>query len=138
MSAKKKSAPPRSPSRTATKAVKKKTSLGQAATASASPNVEDARPAVATVEGHLSSAPPGGKLSALAAAARVLGEEGRSMNCRALIESMAAKGYWTSPAGKTPNATLYAALLKEVTTKGEQSRFAKVDRGQFALRDARS
>ena len=75
-----------------------------------------------------------GKLSALDAAARVLGEEGRSMNCKELIETMAAKGYWKSPAGKTPSSTLYAALLKEVTTKGKESRFAKVDRGQFALR----
>jgi hypothetical protein len=74
-----------------------------------------------------------GKLSALDAAARVLGEEGRSMNCKELIETMAAKGYWTSPAGKTPASTLYASLLKEVTTKGQESRFAKVDRGQFAL-----
>jgi hypothetical protein len=35
-----------------------------------------------------------GKLSALDAAARVLGEEGRAMNCKELIETMAAKGYW--------------------------------------------
>ena len=75
-----------------------------------------------------------GKLSALDAAARVLGEEGRAMNCKELIETMAAQGYWKSPAGKTPASTLYAALLKEVTTKGKESRFAKVDRGQFALR----
>ena len=81
-----------------------------------------------------SSGRKSGKLSALAAAARVLGEEGRSMNCKELIETMAAKGYWKSPAGKTPASTLYAALLKEVTTKGKESRFAKVDRGQFALR----
>jgi hypothetical protein len=74
------------------------------------------------------------KLSALDAAAQVLGEEGRSMNCKELIETMATKGYWKSPAGKTPASTLYAALLKEVTTKGKESRFAKVDRGQFALR----
>jgi len=56
------------------------------------------------------------------------------MNCKELIETMAAKGYWKSPAGKTPASTLYAALLKEVTTKGKGSRFAKVDRGQFTLR----
>jgi len=75
-----------------------------------------------------------GKLSALDAAAQVLGEEARSMKCKELIETMAAKGYWKSPAGQTPASTLYAALLKEITTKGKESRFAKVDRGQFALR----
>jgi hypothetical protein len=77
------------------------------------------------------------KLSALDAAAKALGEAGASMNCKQLIETMAAKGYWTSPGGKTPHSTLYATLLKEITTKGAASRFAKVDPGQFALRDSR-
>ncbi len=44
---------------------------------------------------------------------------------------MAAQGYWTSPAGKTPHATLYAAILREITTKGKASRFAKAERGRF-------
>jgi hypothetical protein len=94
--------------------------------------VTTVRKARAATEGK-SAGRSSGKLSALDAAARVLGEEGRAMNCKALIETMAAKGYWTSPAGKTPASTLYASLLKEVTTKGQESRFAKVDRGQFAL-----
>ena len=46
---------------------------------------------------------------------------------------MAAKGYWTSPGGKTPAATLYSAVLKETRTKGTQSRFTKTGRGQFGL-----
>ncbi len=45
-------------------------------------------------------------LSALSAAARVLAETGKAMNCRQLIETMAARGYWTSPGGRTPEATL--------------------------------
>jgi hypothetical protein len=28
------------------------------------------------------------------------------MTCKELIGAMAAKGYWTSPGGKTPEATL--------------------------------
>ena len=47
---------------------------------------------------------------------------------------MAIKGYWTSPGGKTPSATLYSALLREIDTKGNASRFVKVGKGQFALR----
>jgi hypothetical protein len=47
------------------------------------------------------------KLSAIAAAARVLSETGRAMTCPELIEAMAAKRYWTSPGGKTPASTLY-------------------------------
>lgn len=77
-----------------------------------------------------------GKLGALDAAAKVLGETGTPMNCKQLIEMMAAKRYWTSPGGKTPSATLYSAILKELTTKDKDSRFVKVDRGQFALRGA--
>ena len=78
------------------------------------------------------------KLSALEAAVRLLGESGQAMNCQEMIAAMAAKGYWTSPGGKTPSATLYASILKEITTKGAESRFVKVERGRFALRNARA
>ncbi len=78
------------------------------------------------------------KLSALDAAARVLAETGRPMNCREMIEAMAEKGYWASPAGKTPSATLYSAIVRELKSKGAAARFQKVERGRFALsQDAR-
>ena len=51
-----------------------------------------------------------GKLSALDAAAKVLAEEGRAMGCQEMIQAMADKGYWASPGGKTPAATLYSAI----------------------------
>jgi hypothetical protein len=70
--------------------------------------------------------------SALDAAAQVLAETGQPMNCPDLIKAMAAKGYWTSPHGKTPHATLYAAILREITTKGKEARFTKTERGKFA------
>jgi HB1/ASXL restriction endonuclease-like protein with HTH domain len=72
------------------------------------------------------------KLSALDAAAKVLAETGKPMSCNEMIEAMAAKGYWSSPSGKTPASTLYSAILKEVTTKGKESRFKKTERGRFA------
>jgi hypothetical protein len=72
------------------------------------------------------------KLSALDAAAKVLEEAGQPMTCAAMIAAMADKGYWTSPAGKTPAATLYSGILRELNTKGEASRFRKSSRGQFA------
>jgi len=50
------------------------------------------------------------KMSALDAAAKVLAEEGQPMTAKELIEAMAAKGYWTSPGGKTPEATLSTAV----------------------------
>jgi peptidoglycan hydrolase-like protein with peptidoglycan-binding domain len=74
----------------------------------------------------------GKKLSALGAAARVLTEEGRAMTTKELVEAMAAKGYWASPAGKTPAATLYTAILREIAAKGAGARFTKTGPGTFA------
>jgi hypothetical protein len=54
------------------------------------------------------------------------------MNCKAMVEAMTAKGLWSSPAGKTPEATLYASILRD-TRKGDDARFAKADRGLFTL-----
>jgi hypothetical protein len=74
------------------------------------------------------------KVSALDAAARVLAEENRPMTCQEMIDTMAAKGYWVSPGGATPAATVYSAILREMTTKGAAARFIKTERGKFALR----
>ena len=74
------------------------------------------------------------KYSALDAAALVLRESGQPMSCPELITQMAAKGYWTSPKGKTPSSTLYAALMREVQQKGKTSRFVKTGPGRFASR----
>ena len=49
---------------------------------------------------------------------------------------MAAKAYWTSPGGKTPQATLYSALTREIKLKGDQARFQKTERGKFARTQA--
>ena len=75
-----------------------------------------------------------GKLSQLDAAVKVLAESGQPMTTKAMIEAMATKGYWTSPGGATPHATLYSAILRELQKKGAESRFTKVDRGQFTLK----
>jgi hypothetical protein len=73
------------------------------------------------------------KPSALDAAARVLGETRTAMTCKELIETMAKKGYWSSPGGKTPSATLCSALLREIATKAKDSRFKKSEPGKFTL-----
>ena len=77
----------------------------------------------------------GGKVSCLDAAAKVLATAQEPLPCRQIIELMRHDGLWHSDAA-TPHATLYAALLREITKKGEASRFVKVDRGRFALRGA--
>jgi hypothetical protein len=74
------------------------------------------------------------KVGALDAAAQVLAGSKEPMNCRALIEAMATKGLWTSPGGKTPHATLYSAIIREIALKGKESLFVKKDRGQFVAK----
>jgi hypothetical protein len=71
------------------------------------------------------------RISALDAAATVLKKAGKPMRSQEMITAMADQGLWKSPGGKTPHATLYAAILRETATKGKEARFKKVDRGQF-------
>ena len=73
------------------------------------------------------------RLTALEAAVRVLQETKQPMNCQQLIKAMAAKKYWQSPRGKTPERTLYAAIHREIQQKGDQSRFRQVERGRFTI-----
>jgi len=72
------------------------------------------------------------KPSGLDAAAQVLAEAGEPLGCKEMVDRMLAKGYWQTQ-GKTPAATIYAAIIREIATKGDDSRFRKVDRGKFAL-----
>ena len=48
---------------------------------------------------------------------------------KARAERAIAAGWKTS--GKTPHATLYAAMLREIAKKGDAARFRKADRGLF-------
>jgi hypothetical protein len=95
----------------------------------------EAAPAIAT---EAPSAPPAkeraqsGKLSALDAAAKVLQEIGQPLTCQEMIDAMATQGYWSSPGGRTPAATLYSAILRELKSKGDACRFVKAERGKFA------
>jgi hypothetical protein len=117
-------------------AAKKKTSPKRALQKTRSAKTAAPRPAAASDPAPAAPPVPArspAKLSALDAAARVLSESRQAMTCPELIAAMAAQGYWTSPAGKTPQATLHAALTREITTKKDQSRFRKTARGKFSL-----
>ena len=91
------------------------------------PKAETAKPAKKKAE------PKPKKISALDAAAKVLGEAGQPMACMEMIEAMSKKGLWTSPGGATPQATLYSAILREIKTKGKEARFQKTERGKFTI-----
>ncbi len=71
------------------------------------------------------------RVSALDAAAQVLQKSGQAMRSQEMISAMAEQGLWSSTNGKTPHATLYAAILREINEKGGEARFRKVERGKF-------
>ncbi len=104
---------------TTTKATKK-TATG------AKPAAKDLKPAKQTE-------PADKKLSQVEAAIIVLGKSKEAMNCKAMVEAMQAAGLWSSPGGATPEATLYASILREINTKGKDARFKKTERGHFTL-----
>ena len=74
-----------------------------------------------------------GAMSQLDAAVQVLAASAEPMSTKQMVEAMAEQKLWTSPAGKTPHATLYSALLRELQKKGNDARFKKSDRGKFTL-----
>ncbi len=73
-----------------------------------------------------------GKLSGLDAAAQILAKAKEPMGCTSIVEQAIGGGLW-SPGGKTPHATLYAAIIREIAKKGKGARFKKVERGRFQL-----
>ncbi|MBA3935851.1 MAG: winged helix-turn-helix domain-containing protein [Planctomycetes bacterium] len=70
-------------------------------------------------------------LSGLDAAAIVLREASAPLNAQDLVGLMLERGLWKTE-GKTPAATIYAAMIREIRSKGSTSRFLKADRGRFA------
>ena len=71
------------------------------------------------------------KPSGLDAAAQVLKDAGEPMRCQDMVEKMLNSGLWKTN-GKTPAATIYSAIHREIQTKKKESRFSKTDRGLFA------
>ena len=67
--------------------------------------------------------------SGLDLAAKILAEAGEPLHARAIARLAIAAGWKTS--GRTPHATLYAAMTREIVAKGDDARFKKVGRGLF-------
>lgn len=78
-------------------------------------------------------AKPSGKLSLLDAAVQILTNASEPMTCKAIVEQAGEQKLWSSPNGKTPHNTLYAAILREIKLKGNDARFTKVERGHFSI-----
>ena len=98
-----------------------------------------ATPAKKSAAAPKTSAPPAPKavpqkgLGLLSAAAAVLERTGDAMSVKAMIEEAKSSGLWTPKGGKTPEQTLYSAIIREIKDKGEASRFRKDGRGRFAF-----
>jgi hypothetical protein len=91
-------------------------------------------PKATRLGGKAKAAKPKGerKPGILTLAADVLKDAKAPMDCKAIVEKVLAKGLWQT-SGKTPAATLYAAIIREIATKGKDARFRKTDRGLFEL-----
>ncbi|MCI0676156.1 MAG: winged helix-turn-helix domain-containing protein [Phycisphaerales bacterium] len=72
------------------------------------------------------------RISLLDHAMAALKKQDKAMSCKEIIDVVLAEGKWKS-GGKTPAATLYSAIIREIANKGKESRFKKIERGQFVL-----
>jgi len=75
--------------------------------------------------------PTGPRHSLVNAAILVLAGAKEPMNAKAIVERATADGLYEPGDGKTPQATLYAAMLRD-----KKARFHKADRGVWTLTDA--
>lgn len=89
-----------------------------------------AAPPAPTQEGVAPPAPAAPRLSGLDAAAKILAAAAEPLSARAVVDRMLAEGLWNTK-GKTPAATIYVAMLREMKAKGEASRFRMPEPGQF-------
>ncbi|MGE3110140.1 MAG: winged helix-turn-helix domain-containing protein [Phycisphaerales bacterium] len=70
------------------------------------------------------------RVGGLDVAAQVLARAGKPMTCKEIVGEMLEKKLWTTT-GKTPEATIYAAIIREIAARGRESRFKKTARGTF-------
>ncbi|MFB3894595.1 MAG: winged helix-turn-helix domain-containing protein [Phycisphaerae bacterium] len=96
--------------------------------------------AAATAEGKPASGgktpakkrqPKGPRHSLANAAILVLADAKEPMNAKAIVELATENGLYKPGDGKTPEATLYSAMLRD-----KKARFHKADRGVWTLTDA--
>ena len=72
-------------------------------------------------------------MSGLDAAAKILAKAGKPLHIKEIFERMEAKKMWKT-GGKTPSATISAAITREIHDKKAASRFRKSGRGLFELK----
>jgi len=106
---------------------------GEAASAPAKAKPAKVAPKTAKSAAPSAKAVTGKGLSLLNAAAAVLERSDEPMSVKAMIETAKDRGLWTPGSGKTPEQTLYSAIIREIKDKGDAARFRKEGRGRFAF-----
>ena len=97
---------------------------------------EDPAPAKAEAKAKIAAPSPKAvprKGLGLLSAAAVLERSDAPMSVKAMIEAAKSDGLWSPGSGKTPEQTLYSAIIREIRDKGNASRFRKEGRGLFAF-----
>jgi len=69
-------------------------------------------------------------------AAEMLARSKKPMGAKEIVERALDKGLWQT-SGKTPSATLYAAMIREIAAKGKDARCQKGERGPCTSNGAR-
>ncbi len=64
------------------------------------------------------------RISGVTAAFMVLADAGKELGVKKIVEIAGEKGWWKSTAA-TPQATVYAAIIREIGTKADKSRFQR-------------
>ncbi|MDR0328452.1 MAG: winged helix-turn-helix domain-containing protein [Planctomycetaceae bacterium] len=96
--------------------------------------IKTEKPARATSTAKTKIEHPGGKkVSGLEAAYIVLSDAAEPLNIRQIMERINDRGL-AHLAGKTPDATVSAAMQREIARKLDASRFVKAGKGLFAAR----
>lgn len=72
--------------------------------------------------------------SLLDAAVQVLKASKKPLKVEEIFNKIQEKGLWEERKGKTPKATLAAAMYVEIKKKGDEARFEKGERGEFRYR----
>ena len=74
----------------------------------------------------------GKRVSLLDAAVKILAKAESAMSCKQIVKAIITKGLWAT-GGKTPHATLYSAIIRDIAANGKKSRFRKTARGRFSV-----
>lgn len=93
-----------------------------------------AKPDAPVKPARKTKAPKTRKASGLDLAAQVLAKAKEALSAKDIAERVIAAG-WTTK-GATPQATLYAAIVREVAARGKDARFRKTGRGLFTATTA--